>query len=86
MKINSFFLNDLHGPTGHNFQSRAKNEKDFERTYQNLVNYVGILRNIDFYKNGVNLKKKYFFHEKISRKSVIKSLNFDGSKKLYVIH
>jgi len=50
MKVNSFFLNDLHGrtPTGHNFQSRAKNEKDFEKTCQNLVNYVGILRNIDF--------------------------------------
>jgi len=56
MKVNSFFLNDLHGrtPTGHNFQSRAKNEKDFEITCQNLVNYVGILRNIDFIKMASN--------------------------------
>jgi len=30
------------------FNLEQKNEKDFERTCQNLVNYVGILRNIDF--------------------------------------
>jgi len=52
MKVNSFFLNDLHGrtPTGLNFQSKATNKKDFERTCQNLVNYVGILTNIEFTK------------------------------------
>jgi len=68
------------------FNLEQKNEKDFERTCQNLVNYAGILRNIDVYKNGVNLKKKIFFKWKIGRKSVIKSLNFDGSKKPYVVH
>jgi len=50
IKVNSFFLNDLHErtATGHNFQFKAKNKKDFGRTCQNLMYYVGILRNIDF--------------------------------------
>jgi len=35
MKVNSFFLNDLHGrtPTDHNFQSRAKKTEKILKEY-----------------------------------------------------
>jgi len=57
------FLEALRGRIrrGHNFRPKTKIQKDSEITYKKLVRYVGFFINIDFFKNGVNIKEKCSF-------------------------